>query len=251
MLLDQRRAVNSAAAPQGGLGGQELEFAMMVADGTKTGEADPAFEAHMSVAMHWAQAIWNTWLNVEELHACIEYARARIEAASSPWAVVTGPAAALICTLDRLDWKVVNATELTADEGKTIDLRVTPPIIVKRMVEAAVRRWRWRNVVAEHPSLNDGGAFCPVLKLLTLKRNDAEWNLELRGMLRSVVTNRQFRSGCFVFTPLSLGRRLWLPTPAGKPKGGGLANTPVEALRTRRTRAAQRACRSRRARAAR
>ena len=54
MLTAQRRSVNAAAAPQSGLGGQELEFAMMIADGSKTGKADPAFEARSSVAQHWA-----------------------------------------------------------------------------------------------------------------------------------------------------------------------------------------------------
>ena len=45
MLLHQRRAVNSAAAPLGGLGGQELEVYMMLADGAKKGKDDPAFVA--------------------------------------------------------------------------------------------------------------------------------------------------------------------------------------------------------------
>ena len=57
MLLQQRRAVLAAAAPKGGLGGQELEVALMITDGTKTGRADPAFPAHMDVMQHWAQAV--------------------------------------------------------------------------------------------------------------------------------------------------------------------------------------------------
>ena len=61
MLAAQRRSVNAAAAPMSGLGGHELEFAMMVMDGSKKGKADPAFEAHTSVAQHWAQAVWNDW----------------------------------------------------------------------------------------------------------------------------------------------------------------------------------------------
>ena len=62
MLLHQRRATLAAAAPKNGLGGQELAAAMMIADGSKTGKADPAFPAHMDVVHHWAQAIWNHWL---------------------------------------------------------------------------------------------------------------------------------------------------------------------------------------------
>ena len=124
---------------------------MMIMDGSKTGKADPAFEAHTSVAQHWAQAVWNTWLPTDDLQASIDYARGRIEKCPQPWAVVTGPAAALICTLERLRWKVISAVRLITDEGKEVDLRVTPPIVIKRMVEAAVRRWRWRNVAEAHP----------------------------------------------------------------------------------------------------
>ena len=67
MLAAQRRSVNTAAAPKNGLGGQELEFAMMIMDGSKKGKADPAFEAHTSVAQHWAQAVWNNWLPADDL----------------------------------------------------------------------------------------------------------------------------------------------------------------------------------------
>jgi hypothetical protein len=199
MLLEQRRAVNAASAPQGGLGGQELEFAMMLADGSKKGRADPAFEAHTSVALHWAQAIWNEWIPVATLQASVDYAEARIRDAANPWSVVAGPAAALVCSLDRLGWRVVSATELETDDGKTLDLRVTPPIVVKREVEEAVQRWRWRNVGTAHPSLHGVGCdFEPIFKLLNSKRNDATWNPELRSMLKSVVANRQFtQSRCF------------------------------------------------------
>ena len=79
MLAAQRRSVNAAAAPQNGLGGQELEFAMMIADGSKTGKADPAFEAHISVAQHWAQAVWNSWMPAADLQASIDYARGRVD----------------------------------------------------------------------------------------------------------------------------------------------------------------------------
>ena len=123
MLLAQRRCVNAAAAPEGGLGGQELEFAMMVADGSKKGKADPAFEAHTSVALHWAQAVWNKWLPIEDLQATVDYAKGRVEGTDRPWAKVTGPAAALVCSLHRLKWEVVDATNLTTDEGKAIDLK--------------------------------------------------------------------------------------------------------------------------------
>ena len=79
MLAAQRRSVNAAAAPRSGLGGQELEFAMMVMDGSKKGKADPAFEVHTSVAQHWAQAVWSQWMPPDDLQSSIDYARTRIQ----------------------------------------------------------------------------------------------------------------------------------------------------------------------------
>ena len=81
---------------------------MMIADGSKTGKADPASPAHMDVAQHWAQAIWHLWLPVEALQPSLNYARARITKSPRPWSMVTGPAAALLCTLERVGWKVSN-----------------------------------------------------------------------------------------------------------------------------------------------
>ena len=81
----------------------------------------------MDVVLHWAQAVWNTWLPVHGLQTSIEYARERISKAVQPWAVVTGPAAALLCTLHRVGWTVVSATELCTDEGKSYDLSTSLP----------------------------------------------------------------------------------------------------------------------------
>ena len=75
VLLHQRRAIATAAAPTSGIRGQELEVAMMIADGSKRGTADPAFVAHTDVVSHWAQAVWNKWLPIAELQASRSDAR--------------------------------------------------------------------------------------------------------------------------------------------------------------------------------
>ena len=193
VLLHQRWAVNRAAAPANGLGGQELEFAMMFADGTKKGKADPAFEAHTGVVSHWAQAIWNKWLPLHDLQASLDDAKARTAGAAQPWRVVYGPAAALVCTLQRLNWTITSATKLVTDKGRILDLTVDPPVVVARQTDHSVRRWRWRNVAAAHPSLPEAGAnFDPILKLVNSKSNSEEWNPILGGALRSVVAGRQY-----------------------------------------------------------
>ena len=158
VLLHQRRAVQSATAPKSGLGGQEMEVAMMIADGTKTGRADPAFPAHIDVVQHWAQAIWNKWLPVESLQTSLDYALLRTTESKRPWSVVTGPAAALALILERVGWTVHDATNITTDTGRDIELGTDPPILVARLMQAAVRRWRWSNFAEAHPSTKKDGA---------------------------------------------------------------------------------------------
>ena len=45
-LRAQRRAVAHATAPASGTCGQDLDLALLIADGSATGKADPAFAAH-------------------------------------------------------------------------------------------------------------------------------------------------------------------------------------------------------------
>ena len=174
-------------------------MAMMIADASKTGKADPAFPAHMDVVRHWAQAIWNHWLPEEALQTSLNYARDRITKSPRPWSMVTGPAAALLCTLERVGWKVTSASSLITDVSRTLDLHTDPPIVVARCMEAAVRRWRWSNMAKAHPSLRVVGcSFHPVHKLLSSKRSDDGWNNKLRASLSSVAANRQYpQARCF------------------------------------------------------
>ena len=46
MLRNQRRAAAAATAPVGGTGGQHVDLALMMADGSARGKADPAYDAH-------------------------------------------------------------------------------------------------------------------------------------------------------------------------------------------------------------
>ena len=47
LLRSQRQVAAAIAAPGAGTGGQHLDIALMLADGSESGKADPAFDAHM------------------------------------------------------------------------------------------------------------------------------------------------------------------------------------------------------------
>ena len=93
----------------------------------------------------------------------------------------------------------MSPSSLITDTGRPLELRVDPPVVVARCMEASVRRWRWANLADAHPSLQQsGGDLDPILKLLNSKRSDDGWNSRLRASLGSVVANRQYpQARCF------------------------------------------------------
>ena len=101
MLLWHRRAA-AAAACCSSLCGANLDLAWAMADDDSKGGADPAFEVHLGVLQIWAMAAWKRWAPVPLLDKLIEDATVRLGRARNVWAVVYGPAAALIATLRRL-----------------------------------------------------------------------------------------------------------------------------------------------------
>ena len=115
---------------------------LLAIDGT-SGTLDPAFEAHASVIKHWALAVWDRWFQVPHMQETLNIARHKLAPAKgSWWNIVTGPATALIATIRRLGWTCTDATTLVTDEGRVLDLRADPPVVVANEVKHAVRgRW--------------------------------------------------------------------------------------------------------------
>ena len=58
-MLQRRRAIADIIAAGESAGGQELELALMIADASAKGRADPAFPGHTEVVQHWAMAVWH------------------------------------------------------------------------------------------------------------------------------------------------------------------------------------------------
>ena len=54
------------------------------------------------------------------------------------WAMVKGPAAAVVATAARIGWQVLNATQILTDVGHMLDLRLDPPKVVDEHVFKAV-----------------------------------------------------------------------------------------------------------------
>ena len=209
MLLSQRRLVAPAAAPGAGTCGQDIDLAFVLGDGGPLGKADPAYPAHSIPICHWAMAVWEVWLPLKMLQSMVASAMIKLTGAASPWGRVTGPAAAVVASAARLGWFFIDATLVKTDQGRELNFVVDSPAAIQIEVEAAVRRWRWRNVERRYPSLESGGRgdgihMRPFWKLLKSTHNSPSWNATHRGALASVFANRQWcQSRCFKagFTP--------------------------------------------------
>ena len=171
MLLQQRRAVAACTARTAGFGGQCLDRALLVADGPRRGHADPAHAARTLPIGHWAQAIWGSWFSRAMLKRSFDAVVKRTAKARHPWSVANGPAAAFLLSARRLGWSAISTFGAVLHNGRPLDFRVGPPIIVVRETQASVRRWRLSNIQARSPFLpqsSDGHSIVekPLLSLL-------------------------------------------------------------------------------------
>ena len=195
VLLARRRLVAAAvAAPAKG---RDLDITLTLADDTDKQEADPAFNAHAAPITMWSEAVWKSWCPTAMLSLAFKRARLALSAARRPWAVVRGPAAATLASVERLGWIMPNVTTFVTDRGRVLDLNADPPIVVQREVHDAVSRWRWRRIEAAHPHLHSGGEgrgalLAPVQRLLRTSATTEQWTKEHQGALRSAVTGSQW-----------------------------------------------------------
>lgn len=203
-LLQQRRAAAAAAAPTNGCCCcQSLDLALILADESPRGKADPTFAAHLCPIGEWAQAVWEGLLPMVVLQRLISSAPLRLMSAARPWAVARGPGAAVTATAWRLRWDILDARRIVTDTGRELLLDIDPPIVVARECAAAVRRWRWPLVEQAEPSLASqgkgfGANFTLVLQLLQPRATSFERTPDHQGALRSAVLRRQWpKSRCF------------------------------------------------------
>ena len=197
LLNSQRSAAAAAAAPGAGTGGQNLDLALLVADGSKSGRADPAYDAHALPIGEWAMAVWESWMPVRSMQRIVDDAVSRLDRVKNKWAVCYGPGAAMVMTCRRLNWTAKSATKLITDTGELLNLILDPPKVVVNHVYAAVQRWRWRRVEKQLPKLASSGTgrgplIEPIWQLLSTKSKEQNWTAAHKGCLQSVMANRQF-----------------------------------------------------------
>ena len=131
LLRAQRQAVAAVAAPGNGTGGQNIDFALMLADEGAKGRADPAYDAHLLPIGEWSQARWENWATEKAMNRMVADAKDRLRVARNKWAVVYGPGAAYIMSCTRLRWTVIDAAHVVTDDGVLLDLNRDPPAVVK------------------------------------------------------------------------------------------------------------------------
>ena len=193
-LLQQRRAAAAASCDRAC--GADLDLSLIIADGATLGAADPAFEAHTGVVHMWSLAVWERWVPPGVLDRLVSSTKARLGKARKTWSVVYGPAAALLASLARIQWRVESATRLIADDGAVIDMTRDSPAFVRGAVTKSVARWRWRQVEERFPALRDGGTgagawWKPILSVLRQPNSD-DWGYQHKGALKSAIAGRQW-----------------------------------------------------------
>lgn len=150
LLHCQRRCAAAVAAPANGLAGQELDVALILADGGPKGKADPAFPAHIATICPWAMAVFEQWMPMSHWARAIATAKLVLVKSVVPWLKVRGAAAAFVASGARLGWVVRDAATCITDLEQLLSLTLDPPAVIRVDVEESVRRWHWRNVAVNH-----------------------------------------------------------------------------------------------------
>ncbi len=151
LLRAQRVAVAKALGDR--TGGGDLDLTLAVADGSRGGTADPAFQAHLQPIVAWARAVWESWMPRAELLHTAAWAIRRLATAKRPWAVVGGPAAATVASMARLGWRFRDGLTMITQTGVELLLTRDPPAMVAALVKEAFWRWRWARLERNVPQL--------------------------------------------------------------------------------------------------
>jgi hypothetical protein len=147
MLRSMRAATAKICA--GTASGKSTDRTLYAVDGSRS-TIDPAFAAHANPITMWAHAWWSNWADEKEMRLTFEGATTELQRAKkSKWARVTGPAAAVKATAERLGWQWHSASEVTDDVGRKWSFLDDSPAAVKKGVRQSVRRWRLERIAKQ------------------------------------------------------------------------------------------------------
>ena len=162
-ITELRRQAIIAALPPARFRVPGLVFTFQV-----HGILDPAVACHQMPIVGWARVVWSGSISLDVLNRILDWAGERLGERQQPWRVCNGPAQAYLLSILRLGWTPKGADVVITDHGYTINFRLFPPLVIRREVAAAVRRWEWRrhSHALQEPSLAAGGFIEGVQDLL-------------------------------------------------------------------------------------
>jgi len=148
-LQAARVAVATSAAPSsGGKTPDIILFALDVAGGS----LDPIFSATVLLIKHWALAWWDGWTPQKDLMVAMEWAIAKLKRAKgSVWHHVAGPTTALVASLWRVGWSIIDAQTFVSDDGSHLCCLLDSPAAFALEANRSVHRWQLARVVKLNP----------------------------------------------------------------------------------------------------
>ena len=120
------------------LGSQRLCFLLHGAR-----KVDPGVVAQVATLKAWAMLVWNRGRPVEDLEAAVDWAERRRKEACSPWQRVLVSTGAMVTTLARIGWHLVNFCTWHTDQVIVLDLKSLAPDTIEKLATAGVVSWQW------------------------------------------------------------------------------------------------------------
>ena len=144
---------------------------------------NPNLAANVGPIKAWASASWEGWARVDQMTEVFKYNNSKLkEMQPNHWNGVRGPAAAVVATCIRLQWRSEDGIHFRDDVGMRLDITLDSPQVFANAAKRSVARLNIDAVLKHLP------AAAP-LKDDILKHSTFSVNNERDGGRRSVLVN--------------------------------------------------------------